>query len=266
MMQFTAKTFSSETEIYQSVKALRYLHAPAARKPVLQLVVVPEVDPPLWQTQEILFDHHIRTWKWYIASKVPDEYECYVRNRCLELRVDYDVIIRKTPSREYTAFRQIIWHELKTKFGLSYPKIARMMGARDHTTILSGVRRVERLLNSGEPEIIPAVKRLMEDRNLNDKIRQAYHRRRSFSDMQELFDIPASAISIVCKLEHWLMDSQVIKGPRCNMAALKRDFFSGAQIKWICQKYGISDGTFRRIRREYGWGRADDRMKPEAKI
>ena len=40
---------------------------------------------------------------------------------------------------------------------LSYPQIARAMGNRDHATIISGVRRVEKYSRTYKPIIIPAL-------------------------------------------------------------------------------------------------------------
>lgn len=49
--------------------------------------------------------------------------------------------------RDIARPRQIAMHTIKTLCPhMSYPAIGRLLGGRDHTTILHGVRKIERLL------------------------------------------------------------------------------------------------------------------------
>ncbi|WP_332657341.1 helix-turn-helix domain-containing protein [Brevundimonas sp.] len=45
------------------------------------------------------------------------------------------------PSREYAWPRQEAMHELQQRFGLSTPHIGRILGGRDHTTVLYGIAK-----------------------------------------------------------------------------------------------------------------------------
>lgn len=49
--------------------------------------------------------------------------------------------------------RQVIMYLAKKHLGLSLPTIGRSLGNRDHTTIMHGCRKIERLLRAGDPEL-----------------------------------------------------------------------------------------------------------------
>lgn len=49
-------------------------------------------------------------------------------------------------TRDHVEARQLAMHVGRAATGLSYPELGREFGGRDHTTVISGVRRIERLV------------------------------------------------------------------------------------------------------------------------
>jgi chromosomal replication initiation ATPase DnaA len=58
--------------------------------------------------------------------------------------------------------RQIAMYIAREKTGRSLPFIGQIMGDRDHTTVLHGVRAVQGLIDAGDGETIAAVDRIVE--------------------------------------------------------------------------------------------------------
>lgn len=54
--------------------------------------------------------------------------------------------------------RWVAMHIIKDNFGYSYPKIGRIFGGRDHTTVMHGIERIGALLAEGDDEMTTAVK------------------------------------------------------------------------------------------------------------
>lgn len=46
--------------------------------------------------------------------------------------------------------RQIVMYIMREELGMSYPQIAHTLGKRDHTTIMHGAKKIEKLVNQGE--------------------------------------------------------------------------------------------------------------------
>ena len=94
---------------------------------------------PLWKVKDIHFDAHMAEW-WDRAGNQP---KSYLKDRCLELDVQYRGIIGRSQCHPIVKVRQELMWELREKFGLSFPAIGRLFGGRDHTTVLFAVRKVE---------------------------------------------------------------------------------------------------------------------------
>ena len=71
-----------------------------------------------------------------------------------EVAKEFDVPVNdlRGPSiaRHIAKSRQIAYLRLRDETDLSYPTIGRIMGNRDHTTIIYGIRAVTKRLQQGE--------------------------------------------------------------------------------------------------------------------
>lgn len=94
---------------------------------------------PLWKAKDIHFDAHMAEW-WDRAGNPP---KAYLKDRCLELDVQYRGIIGRSQRRAIVMVRQELMWEVHTKFGMSFPAVGRLFGGRDHTTCLYAIRKVE---------------------------------------------------------------------------------------------------------------------------
>ena len=73
----------------------------------------------------------------------------------LEICADYyDISLKDITSsrrdREIVVPRQIAMYLMRSKLGMSFPKIASSLGGRDHTTIMHGVRKIEAQLQQDQ--------------------------------------------------------------------------------------------------------------------
>lgn len=76
--------------------------------------------------------------------------------------VDYKEIMSKTRTSRVTTVRQIAYQITREITGWSQPEIGRRFGGKDHTTILSGIRKIERL-KSKDTELADKIERLKSD-------------------------------------------------------------------------------------------------------
>jgi chromosomal replication initiator protein len=71
-----------------------------------------------------------------------------------EVAKEFDVSVNElrgsSRERHIARPRQIAYLRLRDETDLSYPVIARVMGDRDHTTIIDGINAVRRRLKQGE--------------------------------------------------------------------------------------------------------------------
>lgn len=105
---------------------------------------------PAWKLQEVHFDLHVQQYRKRLMSIASGPSVVYIQDRCRELDVSYADIIVPCRRREFVRPRQIIMWELRHKFNLSYPKIGKLFGNLDHTTVIASMRRVEILKARGE--------------------------------------------------------------------------------------------------------------------
>lgn len=72
----------------------------------------------------------------------------FVKLRCLELRVRFEDLIGRSRMRDMIKPRHLVMYETHLKFPhLSFPQLGRVFGGRDHTSLLSAIRKMERLQN-----------------------------------------------------------------------------------------------------------------------
>ncbi len=143
-MQFNARQYSSEAEIYEAVRALKYLHAAPVRRPVPELAVVPQIDPPLWQKLDIRFDAYIHAWGAWKALYERNAIR-YLRARSIELGFTYPDLVIDDRRDSPVMARSILMWELKTYFNRSLAEIGRLFGGRDHSTVFYAIRKIERM-------------------------------------------------------------------------------------------------------------------------
>ena len=63
-------------------------------------------------------------------------------------------------SQRVAAARQLVWYVLRAVTGLSYPELGRLIGARDHATVMFGCEQVRRR-RAEAPQFARLVERLI---------------------------------------------------------------------------------------------------------
>jgi hypothetical protein len=82
--------------------------------------------------------------------QIDERHQRFIRECCAALEVDHaDVIGKFRGSRPLVEARQILAWVLRARWQLSYPNLARLL-ARDHTTMIVSVRKVQRAIDAGE--------------------------------------------------------------------------------------------------------------------
>jgi chromosomal replication initiation ATPase DnaA len=88
-------------------------------------------------------------------------FNAFIESACAVLDVNvHEVKGRARGHRGLVEARQLIAFVLRERYKLSYPHLGRLLGDRDHTTIMSGVAKVGRALNAREPWAIEGVARV----------------------------------------------------------------------------------------------------------
>jgi hypothetical protein len=140
-------------ERYMAVRAKLWFTEPPKASPVevvTPIVKIIYARRPAWKLQDVHFDLHVQQYHKRLMSIASGPSIVYIQDRCRELDVSYADIIVPCRRREFVRPRQIIMWELRTKFNLSYPKIGKLFGNLDHTTVIASMRRVEILKARGE--------------------------------------------------------------------------------------------------------------------
>ena len=83
---------------------------------------------PMWKTEETRFSHHVLTFK---AQTSPRD---YLKLTCRNAGVTVDEIRSSRRASHLSSLGFVISYDLKTKFGMSYSAIARMLDV-DHTSV-----------------------------------------------------------------------------------------------------------------------------------
>jgi chromosomal replication initiation ATPase DnaA len=71
-------------------------------------------------------------------------------------------LVSRCRKRPLVRRRQIAMYIAREKAGRSFPFIGRIMGDRDHTTIMHGVRVIKALIDAGDAKTAVAVDRIVE--------------------------------------------------------------------------------------------------------
>ena len=95
---------------------------------------------------EIDQDQHVKDWRAYLVSPAA----FLIRKRASEFGFGYRDIVGPVRSKSLAKARHIIMYELHKTGRYSFPMLGRAFGGRDHTSCIHAVKRVERMLLSGE--------------------------------------------------------------------------------------------------------------------
>ena len=98
---------------------------------------------PLWTQKSMQFDAHVNAyWMWVAEQSSPKR--AYIKQRAIELGFTFDDIVGDGRTRNVVAARHLIVWEVKTIWpDASWPELGRILGDRDHTTILYSFRKIE---------------------------------------------------------------------------------------------------------------------------
>lgn len=124
----------------------------AANENVSPVVVVftPPKPRPIWKLKATFFDEHMSAYR---AHKF-NRYISFIKQRCLDIGIEYEDFIntgrkRKGSMKLSMKRHQIRW-ETKRKFPeLSYPKLSKLCGGLDHSSLLWSIKRMDYLLSIG---------------------------------------------------------------------------------------------------------------------
>ena len=236
---------------------------PMLSGPVIDRQAPASPDGPLWMQKQIHFDAHVRQWEWQLANRGGDQRQ-FVFQRCKELGLKYSEFVGTGGRAELIGKRQIIWYELRAKFHLSFPKIAEMSGGRDHTTILSGVKRVAKIMDMGIPESVSDRARIMTDRGLNSRMRQEYAKGMTQTQLAAKYGLAEGALQKVIQMEKWSKGSPEA-AKRYDLAGIYDAYYGGWPIKEISRKFKVPERTLQGLRQRLGWAKRDQsNMKEKA--
>jgi nucleoside diphosphate kinase len=232
-----------------------------AKKPddVALTVVNIAAEPPLWKRTAIEFDEHTKNWQFHRTMTKGRRYDDYIRRRCAELFVSYIEIVSPSAMRSLTGPRQLIMYELKTQFGLSYDHIGRLFG-RDHTTVISAVKRITGLTGEAMPEKSNHLHQILTDLELHCSLQSAYERGMAIREMSVEFKISEKAIYTAAKIKNWTRNTRNRNGSsqplQVNRAEIRADYEKGKlTLTRIADEHGISVRTVRRLAEANGWKR-----------
>ncbi|MBZ5761565.1 hypothetical protein LAV84_18385 [Rhizobium sp. VS19-DR104.2] len=222
-----------------------------------------DLGAPLWTRQATHFDAHVRHWEWRLANPGGDRRE-FVARRCEELGLKHSDFVGSSQKAGLTGKRQIIWYELRLNFNLSYPQIGAMSGGRDHSTILSGVRRIAKIMDAEVPGSLSDAGRLSSDRELNDRMRREYAKGATQADLAEKYGLSLGAIQKVAQLEKWPRECQEV-AKRYDLAGIFDAYYAGWPIRDITEKFQLPERTLRGLRQRFGWAKRGLRGVQEKK-
>lgn len=156
----TAASYSSSEELFAAAKArrARLWHSGAKTRAVPANDCTARIEdlrpyqprmnrqPPEWKRQDTQFDAHVWLWREEMVARNSAPMKAYILRRSRELGFTYADIVSEKRFREIAAARQLIMWELKNNHSPSpsLPEIARVFGGKDHTTVLHGIRKVEK--------------------------------------------------------------------------------------------------------------------------
>lgn len=147
---------------YARIRRALYAAPPA---PVTVVEPGPEPSPPA----PVIRDH-IRDW---LALAAPASTKPTMHSRIMGLVAErFDLTSRDLASERRTSRvmlpRQICCYVMRQCTVMSLSEIGARLGGRDHTTILSAVRKIDRLLAEGRTDIRAAIDELVDQLNAQE--------------------------------------------------------------------------------------------------
>ncbi len=142
---------SYEAAQREKARALKRKFYPTTPKPTFK-PPVQDVAPsflgcmPEWKKREEYYDEHIMEWRRLVHDLEVSPVKAYLRRRAAQFGFTYEQITTPGGPRKLSSARFLIWWEIKkyVKPDASYPEIGRITGGFDHTSVLHGVRQVEK--------------------------------------------------------------------------------------------------------------------------
>lgn len=114
------------------------------------LVFTPPKPKPEWKVAASYFDEHMKAYR---AHKF-NRYISFIKQRCQDIGIEYDEFLNASRKRIGRMDKAVIRHQIrwetKRKFPeLSYPKLSKLCGGIDHSSLMWSIRRMEYLLSIG---------------------------------------------------------------------------------------------------------------------
>jgi chromosomal replication initiation ATPase DnaA len=151
MMHVKPQTGSYEAQLRAEhlARRQRLMGAPqpkALPKPAPKMPLVKKAfcyrEKPMWKQVTITFSDHVYRWQFYQASQSGAPVRDFIETWCRRQLINVTDVLGESRAKPITAFRHRLMWEVRNAFpALSLPAIARIFG-RDHTTVLSAIRKV----------------------------------------------------------------------------------------------------------------------------
>ena len=126
-----AQIIANGHAIHNKLRAPQRAHG--FTRQALKIIAESRVCRPLWQTMAISFDWHVAAWE---AEHDPEK---YVEHTAAKHGYSLKDLFGNARHDEIVEVRGLIAYDLRYKFNLRYPVIARLM-QRDHTTQITRVK------------------------------------------------------------------------------------------------------------------------------
>lgn len=85
-----------------------------------------------------------------VSGPVPIKFPEIVREVCEQFGLSKDALLSKSKSNSIVRPRWVVMYLAKTLLKRSYPDIGERLGGKDHTTVLHGVREMEKMIATDE--------------------------------------------------------------------------------------------------------------------
>lgn len=147
-----------------------------------------------WQPREWTghHDQHVEDWRTHLAQTNEQPLE-FLRRRCRELSVRYSDVVGKSLTRLIVPYRHQLIVEMKTKYPrLSLNRIGRLVGGRDHATILFVLKKMN-VGYAGQVRI----------EYFTPTVREMFTRGDSFADIGKNLGYTGNGISAFVKRMGW---------------------------------------------------------------
>jgi hypothetical protein len=98
---------------------------------------------PLWKQKPIAFNDHLIAWQLHRAAKVLSPIPAFISEWCASHGTAPEEMTGHSRKATICALRHELIYEIYHRFKVSLPQLGRILGGRDHTTMLNSLRKVE---------------------------------------------------------------------------------------------------------------------------